>query len=147
VTTPSPAPRRFAARRSPIHGRGVFALTDIAPGEILLEYRGARISAAEAAERFHAAGAPAHTFLFSVSDDEVIDGGEGGNSARWINHGCAPNCEAVDRDGRIFIEALVPIPAGAELLIDYRLEIDEYTDPDGFPCSCGAPTCRRTMLG
>jgi hypothetical protein len=32
--------RRFAVRSSPIHGRGVFALTRIAAGEPIIEYKG-----------------------------------------------------------------------------------------------------------
>ena len=31
----------------------------------------------------------------------MIDAAYGGNLARWINHSCDPNCEAVEEDGRI----------------------------------------------
>jgi SET domain-containing protein len=43
-----------------------------------------------------------HTFLFTLNDDYVIDANYKGNDARWINHSCDPNCEAVieeDEDG------------------------------------------------
>ena len=50
-----------------------------------------------------------HTFLFTVDDDRVIDGAAGGNESRFINHSCAPNCRAVNEDGRIVSVATTPI--------------------------------------
>ncbi|WP_235008008.1 SET domain-containing protein-lysine N-methyltransferase, partial [Caballeronia humi] len=44
----------------------------------------------------------------------MIDGAQGGNSARWINHSCAPNCEARRQGDRIFIHATRKIEEGAE---------------------------------
>src|SRR6187455_3450976 len=117
--------RRITVRRSPIHGRGVFAARAIAAGERVIEYRGARIPRSAALAR----ETPGHTFLFTVNEHWAIDGDERGNSARWINHGCAPNCVAtvyVDIDGderrdRVFIEALRAIRAGEELTFDYAI--------------------------
>ena len=58
----------------------------------------------------------------------MIDGKHGGNSSRWINHSCDPNCEADEDDGRVFIKALRDIEAGEELIYDYGLIIDgRYT--------------------
>jgi hypothetical protein len=31
-------------------------------------------------------------------------------------------------------------------LLDYALDVDQADELD-FPCSCGAPTCRGTMVG
>ena len=62
------------------------------------------------------------------TSDRVIDAKHGGNSSRWINHSCDPNCEADEEEGRIFIKALRNIRAGEELNYDYGLIIDErYT--------------------
>jgi SET domain-containing protein len=48
----------------------------------------------------------------------VIDGSVGGNSARWLNHSCQPNCEAIeDERGRVFIETLKDVMPGDELFI------------------------------
>ena len=89
------------------------------------------------------------TFYFHVDEDRVIDANYGGNSARWINHSCDPNCFADERDGRIFITALRNIKAGEELNYDYGLIIEERYTPKlkaEYPCWCGAATCRGTLL-
>lgn len=143
--------RRLQVRRSGVHGRGVFATVPLRAGEIIIEYRGEVISWDEALRRHPRDPAdPNHTFYFHLDDARVIDGGVGGNSSRWINHACAPNCESEDRGGRIFIRALRDIAAGEELFFDYRLVIDEHYTPKlkkAYACRCGAPTCRGTMLG
>ena len=66
-----------------------------------------------------------HTFNFGLDNGEVINPEIGGNEARWINHSCEPNCEAVEENDRIFIDAIRDIRAGEELFYDYALEIDE----------------------
>jgi SET domain-containing protein len=79
----------------------------------------------------------------------VINPEIGGNDARWINHSCNPNCEAIEEDDRIFIYAMRNIEAGEELLYDYQMQIDEpITDAakKKFACHCGASNCRGTML-
>ncbi|MGQ0537394.1 MAG: SET domain-containing protein, partial [Gemmatimonadaceae bacterium] len=97
----------FAIRRSRIQGRGAFATRRIKKGERLIEYLGERISWKEADRRYADAHMRRHhTFLFAVTRRTVIDAAVAGNDARFINHSCEPNCEAVDENGRIFIEAL-----------------------------------------
>lgn len=141
----------IVVRRSKIQGRGVFATRDIAAGERVVEYTGARISADEADSQNpdDEASGHHHTFLFAIDDDVVIDGSNGGNDARFINHACEPNCEVVISRGRVFIHALEDIAGGDELLYDYWYTTDEsYTLDDLrriYPCHCGADTCRRTL--
>jgi hypothetical protein len=142
--------RRIQVRRSGVHGKGVFALQDIAEGETLIEYVGEIISWDEAQDRHpHDPKDPNHTFYFHVNEDKVIDALHGGNSSRWINHSCDPNCEADEENERIFIKALRNIKAGEELNYDYGLIIDEpYTKKlkAEYPCWCGAKNCRGTLL-
>lgn len=79
----------------------------------------------------------------------MIDGKVDGNSARWINHSCAPNCEAEEVEGRVFIHALRDIEAGEELFYDYGLVIDAKLTKKlkrEYACHCGAQTCRGTLL-
>ena len=145
------ARRRLQVRRSGVHGKGVFAVVDLAAGEALIEYTGEVISWDEALRRHpHDPAQPNHTFYFHIDDGHVIDGGQGGNSSRWINHSCAPNCEAEeDQRKRVFIHALRDIAAGEELFFDYGLVIEERYTPalkKRFECRCGAKRCRGTML-
>ena len=137
-------------RRSKLHGNGVFAARKIPAGTRIIEYGGERISAKEA-DRRHPTNPddPFHTFFFALSTGRVIDGGDNGNDARWINHSCAPNCEADEEEGRVFIKALRNIKAGEELNYDYGLIIDErYTKAlkAEYPCWCGSKNCRGTLL-
>lgn len=140
---------RFARRRSPIHGYGIFARRPIAKGERLIEYKGALIDADQADGRYPEDGTPPHTFLFDAEDDLYIDAGVNGNSARWINHSCAPNCETVQEGRRIFIEAIRAIRPGEEISYDYRITLDEPHNARArkkWVCHCGAAGCRGTML-
>lgn len=140
----------FELRRSPIQGRGAFAVRPIRKGTRIIEYTGERISPGEADRRYDDGSMGRHhTFLFSVDKRTVIDAGVNGNDARFINHSCAPNCEAVDIGGRIYIEAIRSIAPGEELTYDYAYERDGTEDETWervYGCKCGAPTCRGTIL-
>jgi hypothetical protein len=140
----------YVVRKSKIHGRGVFAATIIPKGTRIVEYRGRRISYALACELYpDDDDQPTHTFLFELDDDRVIDAGQRGNAARWINHSCRPNCEAVDHNGRIWIEASRTIRPGEELGYDYNITLEERhtpTEKRRWACLCGARGCRGTLL-
>ncbi len=97
-----------------------------------------------------------HTFLFTLNDDWVIDANFEGNDARWINHSCAPNCEAVmvedeadPKNSRVFIEAIRAIRPGEELTYDYGITLAERHTPrlkKIWACRCGSKDCTGTML-
>ena len=142
---------RIVVRNSPIHGRGVFALRPIAKGTRIIEYKGKLITDEEADRRFGELHEnSSHTMLFSVDGAMVIDATRGGNSARWINHSCQPNCEIEEEGHRVFIEARREIRSGEELTYDYNLQIGEPHTAKAkreHACLCGARRCRGTMLG
>jgi hypothetical protein len=140
----------FEIHSSSIEGVGAFATRRIRRGARVIEYLGERITAAEADSRYAGGVARyAHVLLFTVDDRNVIDGGVHGNAARFINHSCEPNCEAVTRGKRIWIFALRDVQPGEELTYDYNL-----TGEDGslesqaaeYPCSCGSSKCRGTLF-
>jgi SET domain-containing protein len=140
--------RRFVARNSGIHGKGVFATMRIPAHTRLIEYKGQRLTEAQVDKRYANDDDP-HTFLFSLDDGMVIDASVGGNSARWINHSCAPNCEAVDDGDRIYIETLRAIRPGEELSYNYGIELEERHTPKLkrlYQCRCGARHCKGTIL-
>lgn len=133
-------------RPSGVHGRGVYATGFIPEGTRIIEYTGQRVSWEDAPDNENTS----HTFNFGLENGEVINPRIGGNEARWINHCCDPNCEAIEEDGRIFIHALRDIEPGEELFYDYALEIGEpitEASKKEYECLCGSPSCRGTMLG
>jgi SET domain-containing protein len=143
-----PSGRRIQTRRSGVHGKGVFAVQPIAQGEKVIEYVGEVITWKEADRRHpHNPKDPNHTFYFHLDDKHVLDALYGGNSSRWINHACEPNCEADVEDKRVFIKALRDIQPGEELNYDYGLVIDSPLTPElKAEYACWAPSCRGTML-
>ena len=129
--------KKIEARMSPIHGNGIFATELIRKGERVIRYKGTLRTHAEVDEDYGDEDENGHTFLFTLNDEYVIDANIKGSVARWINHSCAPNCEAVvvqDDKGRphkdkVFIEALRDIKAGEELTYNYGITLDERHTP------------------
>src|ERR1700694_705516 len=109
----------FEVRHSAVHGYGVFAARRIRKGTTVIEYLGERVSHAEADPRYEDKDPnDNHTFLFTVDARTVIDAGVNGNEARFINHGCDPNCESATLNKRIFSAAIRTIQPGDELSYD-----------------------------
>lgn len=107
-------------------GLGLYAARDFSRGETVIEYVGERIRGSH--ER-------SNLYIFRVDEKWDIDGSPRWNKARYINHSCKPNCEAVNDDGRIFIVAKRKISAGEELAYDYGEEyFKEYIEPKGCRC-------------
>jgi SET domain-containing protein len=142
--------RPFEVRRSSIQGKGVFAVRRIRPGQRIIEYVGEIVDDDTAADRYDDESMDRHhTFLFSLGKNRTIDAAVNGNEARFINHSCDPNCEAVEDEGRIFIEAIRNIQPGVELTYDYNLDRDPPLPRNWrslYTCRCGAESCRGTML-
>ena len=149
--------RRIAARRSPIHGNGVFALVDIPKGVELIEYRGKLLTMAQADRKYANTSDSGHTFLFTLNEKYVLDANSEGNIARWINHSCAPNCKAFvheNEDGdprkdRVVIESLRALKPGEELTYDYGIVLEERLTPRLkaiWACRCGSRSCTGTLL-
>jgi SET domain-containing protein len=140
----------FEIHASPIQGVGAFATSAIPAGIRLIEYAGKRLTPAQAEARYpEVVGERHHTYLFAIDDDIVIDAASGGNAARFINHSCDPNCDAVIDDGRIWIETIRDVAAGEELAYDYAYILEERHSPSAkrrFPCHCTAASCRGTIL-
>ncbi len=141
-----------SVRQSTLHGNGVFAARDIPAGTRILEYGGRRITP-EQADAMHPVNPddPFHTFFFALSSGKVIDGGNRGTDARWINHSCAPNCETQENSAgtRVYIMALRDITAGEELFYDYGLVMEGKITKKlqkQYQCLCGNDKCRHTML-
>ena len=127
-----------------------FAKKDIPRRTRMIEYAGEKISNEEAERRYpDTQDTPHHTLLFTLNSKWAIDAAVNGNEARFINHSCEPNCEAVITRNKIWIESLRRIKAGTELSYDYQFEyLDNYTEKDlaYYVCTCGSPKCRGTIV-
>ena len=150
-------PSKIVARRSPIHGNGVFAKAPLKKGERVVEYKGKRRTHEEVDAGDTGDVDSGHTFLFTLNDEYVIDANASGNVARWINHSCKPNCEAIlhedggddRRKDRVFIEAIRDIEPGEELSYNYGITLAEKHTrelKEIWACRCGAKKCTGTML-
>jgi SET domain-containing protein len=133
---------------SGVHGLGAFATRDLPAEAFLGLYEGRRYTKQEIATKVWD---DQLTYLFTLSNHETIDGAKGGNGTRHLNHACEPNCEAVeeyDEAGELVLkfQTLVAVDAGDELFIDYSLTADDGSPPSKYPCHCGSPNCRGTML-
>ena len=127
-------------RGSAIHGTGGFAKTVIRKGAQIIEYVGERISKAESLCRCEQNNA----YIFTLNDQQDLDGNVAWNPARFINHSCAPNCEAEKDDDRIWIIATRDIQAGEEITFNYGYDLESYKD---YPCCCGSLNCVGFMVG
>lgn len=146
-------PRPWVVRRSPRHGRGVYAAARIPAGTPIIEYTGELITEAEGERRYptlpDGREEPEHTYLLTLDEYRVIDANVGGNAARFINHSCEPNCEPIAYGDHMWIVAIRDIRPGEELAYDYAIELDEPHTPARkrrFPCRCGTRGCRGSLL-
>ena len=128
------ATERFVLRDSPVHGLGGFAKTAIPQGTRVVEYVGERISKRESLLRCE----QNNECIFALSDEQDLDGKVAWNPARFLNHSCAPNCEAELQNDRIWIIARRDIQPGEEITFNYGYDLENYRD---YPCRCGSPHC------
>src|SRR5437868_3013606 len=127
-------------RESRIHGRGLFATTDIAKNEIVAVKGGHVISREQLREITPRLGPveiqiDGDLFITPVTDDER----EG--SMLYSNHSCDAN---LGIRGEITFVAMRDIRVGEELTHDWAT-----TDDNNYSmkCKCGALDCRGTLTG
>jgi len=126
--------RLLEFRQSPIHGIGGFARLFIPKGTRIVEYRGKKISKAESLRLCQ----QNNTYIFSLDDKHDLNGNVPWNPARFLNHSCDPNCEAIEENGRIWIVARRDIQPGEEITFNYGYDLQDYQE---YPCNCGSPNC------
>lgn len=116
-------------------GLGLKALKPFKKGATLIEYSGPRITNDAADER-------PNRYLFRLNKTHTIDGSVRSNLARYINHSCKPNAQAVhDEDNDVIeIEAIRKIEPDDEITYDYG---KEYFDAYIKPIGCRCPKCAK----
>jgi len=132
MTAFAPAPTTqnpLEVRHVPGKGRGVFAIRDIAEGELLDEAH-VLIVSAEEAERLEETPLGQHYFHWEGdADDELWRGAVALGVMSLVNHSATPNAGVWQDYGRelMILEALRPIRTGEEIRIDYEIEL--WFDP------------------
>ena len=131
-------------RESEIHGRGLYASADIDVDTHIIQYVGEKITKKESSKRALEWEEKARetgdglVYIFELDDKYDIDGRLGENPARYMNHSCDGNCEALNCDGEIWIVAIKKIKKGEELVYDYGYDMEHFMD---HPCLCGSDNC------
>lgn len=129
---------------SDIHGRGLYATEDIEEGTDIIQYVGEKITKKESTRRALEWEEKARetgdglVYIFELDEKYDIDGRLGDNPARYMNHSCDGNCEAVNCEGEIWITAIRDIEKGEELVYDYGYDMEHFMD---HPCRCGSDNC------
>lgn len=131
--------KRVRVGPSRIHGDGLFAAIAIKKGMRILRYTGEKIPRAESDRRL-AAG---NVYIFGLDESYAIDGQGLGNTARYINHSCNPNCQTEQYNHTIWIVAIQDIQEGEELTYNYGYAFKEH---ENDPCHCGAQNCCGYIL-
>ena len=117
-------------------GKGIFAEEFIPKNKCLIEYIGVPV---EGEKQYEISS----RYLFETAKGKMINGNIPANTARFINHSCAGNCEARGPKGRVFIFSIKNIKPGEELLYDYGKEyFDEYLS--NGRCMCKKCVAKRS---
>jgi SET domain-containing protein len=131
-------------KTSEIHGHGLYATSDIEEDTRIIQYVGEKITKEESKKRaLEWEGEARETgeglvYIFELDGKYDIDGRLGDNPARYMNHSCDGNCEAINSDGEIWIVAIQDIKQGDELVYDYGYDMEHFLD---HPCLCGSRNC------
>jgi SET domain-containing protein len=130
---------RIARRRSKVQGFGVFSGESINKNKRIIQYEGELITHKQSDPRAARYLRRHEIWCFTVNRRWVRDAHKGGNIARFINHGCVPNCYAQIMGQTIWIRAARNIKAGEELTYHY------HTDGNAeLQCLC-RPGCKYTL--
>jgi SET domain-containing protein len=127
----------LAVKKSPINGKGCFAMLHFKRGGKIADYTGELITNAEANRRANRR----LLRICAINSRWSLDGSLGGNGTHYINHSCEPNSFMKILYGHIQFYALRDIRPGEEITIDYESTLHSDTKR----CYCGAKTCRGTI--
>jgi uncharacterized protein len=117
-------------------GLGLFAVKPFKKRQYICTYRG-RLVTNDEAERMEARGS---RYMFEINSRWTIDGSSRWNVARYVNHSCRPNAEAIQRKGRrIVYVARRRIKPDEEITVHYG---KDYFDAFITRRHCRCAPCR-----
>ncbi len=120
-------------------GLGLFAVEAIKSRQFIVRYSG-RLIPGEVADRLERYRR--NKFLFEINKHWCIDGTTRKNLARYVNHSCKPNADAIIRRGtrRVDYVANRRIEPGEEITVDYG---ENYMEIFFAKDRCLCVPCRR----
>lgn len=127
---PKKSKYKLVAKKSSA-GLGLYTLEPIPRGEKIIQYGGYKITDEEAD---HKGG----KYLFDILETKyTIDGTPRWNTARYVNHSCKPNSEAVWYGHDVWICAKRKILPGEELTYNYGKDYFQDILGGEKGCRCG----------
>lgn len=139
--------QRLVARRSHIHGWGLFTKLDIPKDDPIVEYMGETIRqpVADRREKAYEISGEGSCYLFRLDRNRIVDASKTGGMARFMNHCCDPNSApriiSVDTDRgqekKIVIFARKDLAVGDEVTFDYKFPVEDGS----LKCHCGSSKC------
>jgi len=146
-----PLDHRLAAKRSHIHGWGLFAKVNLSKHSMIAEYMGETIRqcVADKRECAYEKSGIGSCYMFRLDMQHIVDATRIGCMARFMNHCCAANAYAkiisvYTEQGltkKIVVFANQDISAGDEITYDYKFPVEDGS----LRCTCGAPNCIGRM--
>jgi len=147
-----PIEQRLCAKRSHIHGWGLFTKVELPKDSMIVEYMGeiVRRSVADTREKQYEISGEGSCYMFRLDFERIVDATKIGCMARFMNHSCQPNAyakiisvetEQLGWDKKIMVFSSRDIKAGEEITYDYKFQVEDGS----LKCTCGAPNCIGRM--
>ena len=146
-----PLDQRLVAKRSHIHGWGLFTKIKLSKHSMIIEYMGemVRQPIADLREKEYEKSGLGSCYMFRLDKEYIVDATAVGCMARFMNHSCAANAyskvvsvqtdEGLEK--KIAVFANRDIEAGEEITYDYKFPVEDGS----LRCTCGAPNCIGRM--
>jgi uncharacterized protein len=136
---------KVKAKKSKIQGTGVFALKNIAKGEVVTVFGGFVVHLNEL-NKIRDTNPRTHETIVSIGyqiDDKLVYAPTSHgqfSDVEYLNHSCEPNCGFISK---IDLIAICDIRKGEELTMDYGLCISNKLFE--MTCNCNKESCRKKI--
>ncbi|KAL4906885.1 hypothetical protein BDW74DRAFT_129319 [Aspergillus multicolor] len=129
-------------------GYGVRSNRTFQPNQIIVEYTGEIITQAECEKRMRTIYKKNECYYLMYFDQNMIIDATRGSIARFVNHGCEPNCRmekwtVAGKPRMALFAGDRGIMTGEELTYDYNF--DPYSQKNVQQCRCGSAKCRGIL--
>ncbi|KAL4970017.1 putative histone-lysine N-methyltransferase (Ash1) [Aspergillus stella-maris] len=129
-------------------GYGVRSNRTFEPNQIIVEYTGEIITQEECEKRMRTIYKKNECYYLMYFDQNMIIDATRGSIARFVNHGCEPNCRmekwtVAGKPRMALFAGDRGVMTGEELTYDYNF--DPYSQKNVQQCRCGSSKCRGIL--